>query len=171
VSQPASPSQAMGPAPPHPPHPRWRPPRPGRTHEILRLCVLLKPAKEALRPTAPTAPMAPASPGDRNRNLTDMAVTCKERKGESAWPSCLLSARPQGSPREWAAGLITTHRTAEKGSGRSGALMGQVVGAGFEARFFLPEPCLLRQGSELGFSSSHLPHVPPPVQTLTKHLL
>lgn len=42
---------------------------------ILRLCALLKPAKEALRPTSPTAPV---SPGDRNRNLTDMAVTIEQ---------------------------------------------------------------------------------------------
>ena len=54
----------------------------GGTYAILRLCALLKPAKEALRPTTPTAPV---SPGDRNRNLTDMVVTCKERTGESAW--------------------------------------------------------------------------------------
>lgn len=44
----------------------------GRTYAILRLWALLKPAKEALRPTTPTAP---ASPEDRNRSLTDMAVT------------------------------------------------------------------------------------------------
>lgn len=39
---------------------------------ILRLWALLKPAKEALRPTTPTAPV---SLEDRNRTLTDMAVT------------------------------------------------------------------------------------------------
>nr|XP_037838572.1 uncharacterized protein LOC103244404 isoform X2 [Chlorocebus sabaeus] len=65
----------------------------GGTYAILRLCALLKPAKEALRPTSPTAPV---SPGDRNRNLTDMAVTCKERTGESAWHHHPASAVHRG---------------------------------------------------------------------------
>lgn len=66
------------------PHPSSLAPEPhsrGRTYVILRLWALLKPAKEALRPMTPTAP---ASPEDRNRTLTDMAVTCRERTGQSA---------------------------------------------------------------------------------------
>lgn len=51
----------------------------------LRLCALLKPAKEALRPTTPTAP---ASPEDRNRSLTDMAVTYAGRGQESQPGEC-----------------------------------------------------------------------------------
>lgn len=64
-------------------------PHPSRTYAILRLWALLKPAKEALRPTTPTAP---ASPEDRNRTLTDMAVTCRERTGQSAWRRHLVRA-------------------------------------------------------------------------------
>lgn len=60
----------------------------GTTYAILRLWALLKPAKEALRPTTPTAPV---SLEDRNRTLTDMAVTYRERTGESASHGHLVS--------------------------------------------------------------------------------
>lgn len=97
------------------PWPSNKPPThsPGRTYVILRLWALLKPAKEALRPMTPTAPV---SPEDRNRTLTDMAVTCRERAGQSAsnWHPVSADRRlatlhrgPQGpysSPREGAAG-------------------------------------------------------------------
>ena len=77
----------------------------GRTYAILRLCALLKPAKEALRPTTPTAP---ASPEDRNRNLTDMAVTYRERTGESASHCRLPSAGRGWSPFTTVPKVLTT---------------------------------------------------------------
>lgn len=52
---------------------------------IRRLCALLKPAKEALRPTAPTAAV---SLGDRNRTLTDMAVTVGQIR--TCGPRCVV---------------------------------------------------------------------------------
>lgn len=87
----------------------------GRTYAILRLWALLKPAKEALRPMTPTVP---ASPEDRNRTLTDMVVTCRERAGQSAsqWHLANADRRP-----------TTLHQDAQgtggAGQGRGGAAM------------------------------------------------
>lgn len=85
----------------------------GSTYAILRLCALLKPAKEALRPMTPTAP---ASPEDRNRTLTDMAVTYREDRRVSLVSANrglrgLMTAPERGWPV-----LSPAHRAENRGS-------------------------------------------------------
>lgn len=82
-------------------------PHTGRTYEILRLCALLKPAKEALRPTTPTAA---ASREDRNRTLTDMAVTYRERAGASASHHHLVRLTQGWPPSTMASKVLPSQR-------------------------------------------------------------
>lgn len=66
-------------------------------------------------------PTAPASPEDRKRTLTDMAVTCRERTGESALHCPLVSANhglwslTTAPERAWPE-LAPAHRGENRGS-------------------------------------------------------